>query len=60
MAIAFMKKVMNTPKMKTLRKKRKAKEVELKRLAGDFRRTLRTESRRLSKQIKKAKKKKRK
>jgi len=57
MAVPFMKRVMSTPKMRALKRKRNKSEADRKKLAGEFKRLLKTESRRLAKQIKTKKKK---
>lgn len=53
MAVSFLKRVQLTPKVKSVKKKIAAKKRELKKLSGDYKRSIKTESKRLAKKTKK-------
>jgi len=57
MAVPYLKRLMNTPKMRALKRKRKKADADRKKLAGEFKRLRKSEGRRLAKQIKAKKKK---
>jgi len=60
MAVPYLKRLMNTPKMKTLKRKRLKADADRKKIAGDFKRLRKSEGKRIAKQMKAKKKKKKK
>jgi len=57
MAVSYLKRLFNTPKMKALKRKRNKADAVRKKLANDFKRLRKSEGNRLAKQIKSKKKK---
>ena len=52
MAMAFLKRVQNTPKVKSVKRKIAAKKRDLKGLSREYKRLIKSESKRLSKKYK--------
>jgi len=58
--MSFLKRVQNTPKIKAIKAKRRKHDAITKRLGAEYRRLIKSESKRIAAQIKKTKKSKKK